>query len=82
MKIQVGTAATRSRRAWADANVSIIGATAGSIIAAIITVHTPTNTRAAPNDQPIDATQALNRSTGVSNSRTSRPLVELAGHTC
>ena len=42
----------RVRRAWAAAKVRTIGAVAGSIIAAIITVHIATNATAPCNDQP------------------------------
>ena len=46
------TAASFPRRACAEAKIRTIGAAAGSIIAAIITVHTATNTTAPPTDQP------------------------------
>jgi hypothetical protein len=51
MKIQVGMVMIRTRRAWAAAKVSTIGVMAGSIIAAIITVHIATNATASCSDQ-------------------------------
>ena len=54
-----GCATCRSRLACAAANMKIMGAAAGSIMAAIITVHTARKAAAPASDHPSAAIPAI-----------------------